>query len=228
MTLRDAAERTSRSVTTLRRYIRAGRLRADKAHGRYGPEYLIAHEALEAAGLRPAPAETAISRPSHEPAALAPLEQALRECVPVGLYQELQMKHEQLLVQYGMVRAGGLHLIELRGELEERERRLAESAAENRTVSERAAREAATLRKRLRETELELEGRTLELAALREKLRTLERMRGTAPPQDGIERQVSDVAEQMRRVERLESLRHADGTTARGWISPLAKEEPEH
>jgi len=37
MTLREAAERTDRSVTTLRRYIRNGRLRAEMREGRYDP-----------------------------------------------------------------------------------------------------------------------------------------------------------------------------------------------
>ncbi len=36
MTLREAAKRTSRSVTTLRRYIRNGRLAARKRPGRFG------------------------------------------------------------------------------------------------------------------------------------------------------------------------------------------------
>src|SRR4051794_29525634 len=115
-TLRDAAERTSRSITTLRRYIRTGRLRADKAHGRYGPEYLIDDEALAAAGLRAEPAHPAVSRaslPSPVP------DSGAYEVVPASLYLELQMKHEQLLVQYGMVRAGGLRLMELRAQVEE-------------------------------------------------------------------------------------------------------------
>ena len=51
MTLREAAERTSRSITTLRRYIRAGRLRAEKRHGRFGPEYYVSAAELIQAGL---------------------------------------------------------------------------------------------------------------------------------------------------------------------------------
>jgi hypothetical protein len=41
MTLREAAARSSRSITTLRRYIRSGRLHAEKRYGRYGPEYYV-------------------------------------------------------------------------------------------------------------------------------------------------------------------------------------------
>jgi transposase len=44
LSLREAAERTARSVTTLRRYIRAGRLQAQKAPGRFGPEYFVTEE----------------------------------------------------------------------------------------------------------------------------------------------------------------------------------------
>lgn len=228
MTLREAAERTSRSITTLRRYIRSGRLRAEMGHGRYGPEYLLSEEALAEAGFRPIPVERALVRPAPDPVALAPLEQALRESVPIGLYRELQMKHEQLLVQYGMVRASGLRLMELRSDLDERERRLAESEAEIAALRQSAAREAAILRKRVRETELELEGRSLEAAALREKLRSLERAPRVAPVAGAIDQQLAEVADQMRRVERLESLRGTEGTTPRGWISPAASEESDH
>lgn len=220
LTLRDAAERTSRSVTTLRRYIRSGRLRAEKTHGRYGPEYLIDDEALGAAGLR---AESLA--PTHAVTApLQPYDAALREQVPASMYQELQMKHEQLLVQYGMVRAGGLRLMELRGQLEERERRLSLAEADGAVAKERAAREAGALRKRLRETELQLEGRSLEVAALREKLRTLERLQAPAPAGLPIERQIADMAEQRRRVERLQArIREADG---RGANDPRPPEDP--
>ena len=36
-----------------------------------------------------------------------------QETIPIRLFEDLQMKHEQLLVQYGMVRAGGLRAMEL-------------------------------------------------------------------------------------------------------------------
>jgi len=225
MTLRDAAERPARAGATRRRYIRSGRLHAEKAHGRYGPEYLISDEALAAAGLRAGSPGTALARASQEPAPPAPREQALRECVPATLFQELQMKHEQLLVQYGMVRAAGLRMMELRGEVEERDRRLDEARAELEAVRQGASREAATLRKRLRETELELEAKTLELAALRDRVRRLE---PPAATREGIEKQFADVAEQLRRVERLESRRGSDAASPRGWVSPAADPEPEH
>src|SRR5882672_5882707 len=51
LTLREAADRTGLSITTLRRYIRSGRLAAEKAPGRYGPEYYLSMEALGHAGI---------------------------------------------------------------------------------------------------------------------------------------------------------------------------------
>ena len=116
MTLREAARRTSRSVTTLRRYIRSGRLPAEKRQGRFGPEYFVSEPELNEAGLKTVSAERAgeLIRPGTSlpvPAAPASLAEL---AVPATLFQELQMKHEQLLVQYGMVRVGGMRVLELR------------------------------------------------------------------------------------------------------------------
>jgi len=216
--LREAAERTSRSVTTLRRYIRSGRLRAEKAPGRFGPEYFVTSEELEAAGcvamehapvaLAAAGSETAGSKLVARPAsslsvASAPLDRVLRESVPISLFQDLQLKHEQLLVQYGMVRAGGLRVLEMQSELESRRRQVEDAQAENTRVKERLAVEAGDLRRRLREAELELEGRRIETAALREKVRGLEMLTRNNVTNEAIERQYADVMAQMRRVDRL-------------------------
>src|SRR5215831_7699487 len=136
LSLREAAMRTARSVTTLRRYVRAGRLVAEKLPGRFGPEYFVTWADLEAAGLgseataaRPEPAPTAIALAGSVAPAIptAPLDRVLRETVPVSLFQDLQMKHEQLLVQYGMVRAGGLRVLEMQTELEAKRRQLDEA-----------------------------------------------------------------------------------------------------
>ena len=135
LTLRDASERTSLSITTLRRYIRSGRLAAEKTPGRYGPEYTISTSALERAGVRTIAATGAIrdaddplpstaAAPDTRALALAGLsgrdagpaaaitESFLREMIPIDLFRELSMKHEQLLVQYGMVRVGGQRMME--------------------------------------------------------------------------------------------------------------------
>lgn len=226
MTLRLAAQRTARSVTTLRRYIRSGRLRAEKALGRYGPEYLISEDALGAAGI---PAEPADTRGGpHADSALVPLEHALRDFVPASLYHELQMKHEQLLVQYGMVRAGGLRLLELRGELDVTKEALARYEGEIAALRERSSRETAVVRKKLRETELALEGRSLEVAALREKLRGLETIARRPAGPAALEGRFSEVAEQIRRVERLESRRSGESSDPPPWAPKPRPEEPEH
>jgi hypothetical protein len=201
-TLRDAAHRTARSVTTLRRYIRAGRLQAEKVDGRYGPEYTVSEGDLRAAGFDVEPLPAAASR---EPAALIHVgDAAAREVVPSSLYHELQLKHEQLLVQYGMIRAGGLRLLEWKAEAEASREAAAREREEGEQTRQRLLREISELRKRLREAELELEGRQIELAALREKVGTLERG-PRVPDSRALERQLEALSEQRRRVERLDS-----------------------
>jgi len=204
-TLRDAAYRTARSVTTLRRYIRAGRLQAEKVDGRYGPEYTVSEDDLRAAGFDVEPLPAAALR--GESAALAHPHQAVaRDAVPSSLFHELQMKHEQLLVQYGMIRAGGLRLLEWKAEAEASRESAAREREEGEQMRQRLLREITDLRKRLREAELELEGRQIELAALREKVGTLERG-SRAPDPKALERQLEALAEQRRRVDRLDPVR---------------------
>ena len=204
MTLREAAGRTSRSVTTLRRYIRSGRLLAEKRRGRFGPEYFVSEEALSAAGLDPDAA--------HEPAGLVRRSAASLEVegrvpadssVPVSLFQELQMKHEQLLVQYGMVRVGGMRVLELRSELEARQRELEASEECISRLRGKFREETGRLKQLLRRVELEQEGRGLEIAALREKVRGLELLTRSSMTDATIEKQFSEVMEQMRRIDRI-------------------------
>jgi hypothetical protein len=152
----------------------------------------------------------------------------LREAVPVTLFQELQMKHEQLLVQYGMVRAGGLRVLEMQAELEARRRQIEESQVETVRVKERLATEAGELRRRLREAELELEGRRVEAAALREKVRGLEMLTRNTVTNEAIDRQFEDVMDQMRRVERLASEHDRADLSAAPWPARAPLPEPEH
>jgi len=242
--LREAARRTARSVTTLRRHIRSGVLVADKLPGRFGPEYFVTAEQLAAAGLNPPdpngpPGD--LSRTETNGSALvprtqasrslasAPLDRVLRESVPISLFQDLQMKHEQLLVQYGMVRAGGLRVLDMQAELETRRRQIEDAQAENTRVKERLAREAGELRKRLREAELELEGRRVESAALREKVRGLEMLTRNRVTNEEIDRQFSDVMEQMRRVDRLTAEREVkDKAAGTSWHERGPHPDPEH
>lgn len=202
MTLREAARRTARSVTTLRRYIRSGRLSAEKQRGRFGPEYFVSEEALAAAGLEatePEPRDLT-RRPAPAPLAESP---PAEPTVPVFLFQELQMKHEQLLVQYGMVRVGGMRVMELRTELEAKHRELDASERRIERLRQQFREETARLQQLLRRVELEQEGRGLEVSALREKVRALEMLTRNSATSESIEKQFSEVMEQMRRVDRL-------------------------
>jgi len=224
MSLREAADRTSRSITTLRRYIRSGRLRAEKRGGRYGPEYFVSLQALDEAGLEAERSLTQLERRGSES-----LERVFRESVPLTLYQELHMKHEQLLVQYGMVRAAGLRVLDLQGELEAKRHQLENSLAEIARLKDRPKRELLALQTKLRAAELELEGRRLEIAALRAKIRGLEMLTRNAVTTETIERQFSEVVEQIQRVEELELHRPA-GQAVRGpWrASAPEKSPPDH
>ena len=227
LTLRDAAERTSLSITTLRRYIRSGRLAADKTPGRYGPEYTISIPALEQAGVRafaepasargadasaPAPqgaSETralALAGPSAREMVPSGISEAfLREMIPIDLFRELSMKHEQLLVQYGMVRVGGQRMMEYKLEAERLgdALRLAESGA--REESERTSREITFLKKHLREAELEIETKNQDIAALRERVRMLELLNRNAITNESIEQQFMKVFDKRLELEEMEA-----------------------
>jgi hypothetical protein len=208
MTLREAADRTSRSITTLRRYIRSGKLRAEKRNGRYGPEYFVSEQDLDEAGLHPVGDGLPAPAPGDQalvPATADALSVALQETVPLKLYQELQMKHEQLLVQYGMVRVGGMRVLELQAELDEGLAKLERAEVENESLREQVKRGPERLVRKLRESELEIEGQRLEIAALREKLKGLEMLTRNSVTTETIERQFARVMDQMKRVDRLTS-----------------------
>jgi len=223
MTLREAAERAGLSITTLRRYIRAGRLAADKRDGRFGPEYTVSDEDLAGAGLElgPLAAPRALVRRTGSSALSASYEEnspaPLRDFVPLSLFQELQMKHEQLLVQYGMVRAGGLRTMELQAELAARTQEL-EAARDS---QRRLRRDAEAQAGRLREASLELHGRSVEIDALREKVRALEMLTRNAVTTEAIDKQFRAVIDQTRRVQDL-------GAAPRGETSAAPRLEPDH
>jgi hypothetical protein len=208
MTLREAAHRTARSITTLRRYIRNGRLHAEKRFGRFGPEYCLSPDALIEAGLGvdrsysgSLPQTVAVSKSLETPRA------SPAGAVPISLYQELQMKHEQLLVQYGMIRAAGIRSMELRNRLERAEEQL-EKIRGSHSREERAQRlHGEQMSKQLREAQLELEGRALEIVALKEKVRGLEMLTRNAITNETIEKQFVEIVDQSNRVERMQSSR---------------------
>jgi hypothetical protein len=113
------------------------------------------------------------------------------------------MKHEQLLVQYGMVRVGGMRVLELRSELEAKRRELEASEARIARLRRKFRDETTRLKQLLRRVELEQQGRGLEVAALREKVRGLEMLTRNSATNATIEKQFSDVMEQMRRIDHL-------------------------
>jgi hypothetical protein len=209
ITLREAAQRTARSITTLRRYIRSGRLRAEKRFGRFGPEYYLSVDDLDQAGLevdsaaRPA---LQVVAESAAPAAIAPAgPPAGGVGVPISLYQELQMKHEQLLVQYGMIRAAGVRSLDVQNQLDRAQAEL-DRLNSIRSQDERAkSLHGEQVEQQLRTAHFELEGRALQIAALKEKVRGLEMLTRNSVTNETIEKQFDAVMDQSRRVQRMRS-----------------------
>jgi len=185
LTLRQAAERTGMSATTLRRYIKAGRLRARLVPGRYGPEYAVEAEELRGSGLwdgRSGPPAATVPAPGPVPLATSPVAvaaavpsvPAAAEGVPVSVFRELLMKHEQLLVQYGMLRVSGMQVHEVRQAAERRAGNAQRVADELSRARDRHAKEIGLLKARLRQAELLLAERDEEIAKLRQELRRQE------------------------------------------------------
>ena len=138
------------------------------------------------------------------------------------------MKHEQLLVQYGMVRAGGLRAVRIQADLDARSRELKQCREEIGLLEERLARETSEFRRRLREADLELEGRAMEIAALREKVRALEMLTRNAVTTETIESQFAAVRQQMRVVGTLSEARSRDPRPPGAHAAPGRGSEPEH
>ncbi len=205
MNLREAADRTLRSVTTLRRYLRSGRLKAEKIDGRYGPEYFVTEHELKESGLLsdqdgPAKGETGLA-PARSGLATAALPYS-RDTVPLTLFQELQMKHEQLLVQYGMVRAAGMRVMELQNEVLARTEEIQSLRARIALSKAKLHDASAPYRTQARKAELELKGRQLEIDALQEKVRGLEMLTRNAETTESIQRQFSELLDQEAKVDR--------------------------
>src|SRR5258706_4953176 len=51
LTIREASDAVGRAPATIRRYIKSGRLPAEKEKGKFGEEFKIHHEALQALGI---------------------------------------------------------------------------------------------------------------------------------------------------------------------------------
>jgi chromosome segregation ATPase len=115
------------------------------------------------------------------------------------------MKHEQLLVQYGMVRVGGQKMMEYKIESEQLADRLRESEATARSERDHYDRELGFLKKHLRQAELEIEGKNQEIAALREKVRMLELISRNAITNESIEHQFFQVFDKRLELEEMEA-----------------------
>lgn len=210
LTIREASRQIRRTPATIRRYIRSGRLKARKEVGKFGEEYRIRRDDLAALGFAAAGSD---QRPSEAlvPARAAPPEPPASS-VPISLYNELLMKHEQLLVQYGMIRAGGQKLLEYKAEADSRveELRLAEQRYQR--LRARAVQEIGFLRKRLRQAESQVEERNLKITLMQEKLNRLEIAAAGAATHEGFETRIGEIRDKERTIEELS---HAEAAAER-------------
>jgi len=197
LTIRQTSEAIGRAPATIRRYIKSGRLPAEKEPGKFGEEFRIRTEDLQKLGLArgevaltPAPPEAAAQPARWSPADVPEL------TVPRDLYSELVMKHERLLVQYGMVRAGGQKLLEARADLEMKDSILVEREREIRELKERSEKEIGFLQNHLRQAEIEIEDRNIEIALLQENGRRLEMVAASAEAVRSFDDEVRAVREQ--------------------------------
>ena len=141
LTIRQASEAIGRAPAPIRRYIKSGRLPAEKEQGKFGVEFRIREEALQTLGVVPGEA-LSVREPSPSPVPVRSLvEEISQRYVPRELYSEMVMKHERLLVQADMIRAGGQKLMEYRAESEMKDALLSEREKEIREIraSERMA-----------------------------------------------------------------------------------------
>ena len=169
LSLREAAARVGRAPGTLRRYIKSGRIQAQKRRGKFGMEYLIRPGDLERLQLDQS---LLPARVQEAPAVPAELGELLAKFVPVSVYNELSTKHERLLVEFGMLRAGTKEIPE-RTE-SDMNRVLEQKDREIRSVRRQASEEEEFLRKHLRESEEELREKNHVVAVMQEKLHRLE------------------------------------------------------
>ena len=205
LTIREASRLIERSTATIRRYIRSGRLKAEKEVGRFGEEYRIDRDALLALGFTPAaPEDTRLV--AREPDRVEPTRLDPQETmVPASLFSDLLMKHEQLLVQYGMIRAGGQKLLEYKAASEAKDDDLRKADERYQALRARAVKEIRFLRKHLREAEIEVEDRNIEIVLLQEKIKRLEQAAAGAAVPESLEQQVGAIRDKERAIARIEA-----------------------
>ncbi len=205
LTIREASQLIGRTPATIRRYIRSGRLQAEKEIGKFGEEYKIRREDLLALGFSTSlvPSEgrgaALVLSPGTAPAG--------ETGVPLSLFNELLMKHEQILVQYGMIRAGGQKLLEYKADAEAKAEDLCRANERYQALRARAAREIKFLRKHLREAEVEIEDRNIEIVLLQEKVKRLEMAAAGAASNETLEDRVVEIRQKERAIADLEVAR---------------------
>jgi len=205
LTIRQASETIGRAPATIRRYIKSGRLPAEKEQGKFGVEFRIREEDLQTLGVVPGES-LSVCEPARAPVAVKDLVQEISQrCIPRELYSELVMKHERLLVQYGMVRAGGQKLMEIRAESEMKDTLLTEREREIREIRERSEKEIGFLQNHLRQAEIEIEDRNIEVSLLQDKIRRLEMAAAGASAVRSFDEEVRSIREQEARVAEISS-----------------------
>jgi excisionase family DNA binding protein len=201
LTIREASQLIGRTSATIRRYIRSGRLAAEKQAGKFGEEYRIRREDL--LGLGFTPSERSLSSEASLVRAAPAVPAPPAEGVPIALYNELLMKHEQILVQYGMIRAGGQKLLEYKADAEAKAEAIAREKERYEALRRKAVREIGFLRKRLREMEMRLEEQKIEIALLRENGRGREAAPADAPMNGAFEASLMQIRQQERAIAAL-------------------------
>lgn len=179
--IREVARRVKLHPATVRRYIKQGRIQAMKVEGKFGEEYRIEEkdvEILRRAARETPTAQVVPARDARRPVTrLAPvdaLDQHLRNFVHVSVFNELMMKHEQLLVQFGMIRASGQKLLDFKAELDLKNGEIKQKNQEIQELKRRIIKEVDFLTRHLREAEIEIEEKNFQITMLKEKIRNLE------------------------------------------------------
>jgi len=192
-------------------------------------ELRIRREDLLALGLSSAPSDLP-ARIEVDRTPPVPAETVMAQ-VPVALYNELLMKHERILVQYGMIRAGGQKLLEYKADAEVKADELRRAQERYQVLRARAVKEIGLLRRHLRQARIEIEDRNIEITLLHEKIKRLEVAAAGAASIETFDAQVAEIRQKARVIAQLsaadpgppEPLPEPD-TWARG-VAPEGREE---
>ncbi len=181
LSIREVARRVNLHPATVRRYIKQGRIKAVKVEGKFGEEYRVEErdlDILRQAAQDSPPAQVVPARDSRRAVTrLAPaeaLDQHLRNFVHLSVYNELLMKHEQILVQFGMIRASGQKLLDFKAELDLKNDEIKHKNQEVQELKRRIIKEVDFLTRHLREAEIEIEEKNFQITVLKDKVRSLE------------------------------------------------------